>query len=507
MYKCVRRERGITSYCAIKVITVPHDSSELDSLRLEGYTDETSREYFNDIVDSFANEIGVMESLKGFPNIVSVEDFRIVEENAFEDLFNLQTVEIKGNLTAIGDYAFSNCRALSRINLPDSLEEIGESAFTNCTNLNEVHLSESLSKIGDFAFKGSGLNKIYIPRAVKTLSQGLFEDCASLNSVSGMQNVAYVEPDVFKSSGVEELVFSEEIFVVQDAFENCNHLKKIVIPTDIAKFTVNLTGCPSLTDMYLPLQIDEVRCVTDRSNSIVVHARRGSNWRQQISVFSVDYLKNADYDEQIRIELAKSGLLQKSFVSESSQFIETKDSARTVRTKSASKRAAWNTKSLSASEDQFFASGPATVDELLDKLQITDSENQYTVETHDCSVVGIDYVEQSVRSNLFVRDESRKITNNLFTVELNHNAEAFPSLFFATLVNSKGVLVSDAKRVVVKHSSCDTVSIHFQLNAGVSNGKYYLLISSKEIFENCSIISSDECLVDISFSVDLDFGF
>ncbi len=79
VYKCVRRERGITSYCAIKVITVPHDSSELDSLRLEGYTDETSREYFNDIVDSFANEIGVMESLKGFPNIVSVEDFRIVE--------------------------------------------------------------------------------------------------------------------------------------------------------------------------------------------------------------------------------------------------------------------------------------------------------------------------------------------------------------------------------------------------------------------------------------------
>ena len=79
VYKCVRRERGITSYCAIKVITVPHDSSELNSLKLEGYTDETSREYFNDIVDSFANEIGVMESLKGFPNIVSVEDFKIVE--------------------------------------------------------------------------------------------------------------------------------------------------------------------------------------------------------------------------------------------------------------------------------------------------------------------------------------------------------------------------------------------------------------------------------------------
>ncbi len=79
VYKCVRRERGITSYCAIKVITVPHDSSELDSLKLEGYTDETSKEYFNDIVDNFVNEISVMENLKGLPNIVSVEDFKIVE--------------------------------------------------------------------------------------------------------------------------------------------------------------------------------------------------------------------------------------------------------------------------------------------------------------------------------------------------------------------------------------------------------------------------------------------
>lgn len=79
VYKCVRRERGITSYCAIKLITVPNDSSELDSLKIEGYTNEDTREYFNDIVDSFANEIQVMENLKGFQNIVSVEDYKIVE--------------------------------------------------------------------------------------------------------------------------------------------------------------------------------------------------------------------------------------------------------------------------------------------------------------------------------------------------------------------------------------------------------------------------------------------
>ncbi len=79
VYKCVRRERGITSKCAIKIISVPHKSSEIDALKFEGYSEEASKEYFNDIVDNFANEIGVMENLKGFPNIVSIDDYKIVE--------------------------------------------------------------------------------------------------------------------------------------------------------------------------------------------------------------------------------------------------------------------------------------------------------------------------------------------------------------------------------------------------------------------------------------------
>lgn len=77
--KCVRRERGITSYCAIKKITIPRDAAEIELLKLEGFSEEASKAYFDDIVDNFANEIGVMENLKGFPNIVSVEDYKIIE--------------------------------------------------------------------------------------------------------------------------------------------------------------------------------------------------------------------------------------------------------------------------------------------------------------------------------------------------------------------------------------------------------------------------------------------
>ncbi len=65
---------------AIKVISIPQDISEVDSLRSEGLSEEKSRTYFKNIVDDFVSEIEVMESLKGMQNIVSVEDYKVVEK-------------------------------------------------------------------------------------------------------------------------------------------------------------------------------------------------------------------------------------------------------------------------------------------------------------------------------------------------------------------------------------------------------------------------------------------
>ena len=79
VYEAVRTDNGITSRAAIKVISIPQDSNEVDSLRSEGYTVDGTKKYFKGIVDDFANEIKLMESFKGIQNIVSVEDYRVVE--------------------------------------------------------------------------------------------------------------------------------------------------------------------------------------------------------------------------------------------------------------------------------------------------------------------------------------------------------------------------------------------------------------------------------------------
>jgi len=79
VYKAVRRDNHIQSYAAIKVISIPSDSAEVESLRSEGLSEEGARTYFRGIVDDFVGEIRLMESLKGVQNIVSVEDYKVVE--------------------------------------------------------------------------------------------------------------------------------------------------------------------------------------------------------------------------------------------------------------------------------------------------------------------------------------------------------------------------------------------------------------------------------------------
>lgn len=80
VYKAVRRDHAVESYAAIKVISIPTDPSEVDSLRSEGLDMNATRTYLQGIVNDFVSEIQLMESLKGVQNIVSVEDYKVVEK-------------------------------------------------------------------------------------------------------------------------------------------------------------------------------------------------------------------------------------------------------------------------------------------------------------------------------------------------------------------------------------------------------------------------------------------
>ena len=79
VFRVMRNEHGVTSNAAVKVISIPQSEAELASMRAEGLDEMGTKTYFRGIVSDFINEIKLMESMKGTSNIVSIEDFKVLE--------------------------------------------------------------------------------------------------------------------------------------------------------------------------------------------------------------------------------------------------------------------------------------------------------------------------------------------------------------------------------------------------------------------------------------------
>ncbi len=79
VYRISRSELGHTSYAAAKLIEIPQDACEINSLMDMGMDNLSIRSYFESTARNIINEIAVMESLKGARNVVAIEDYKLVE--------------------------------------------------------------------------------------------------------------------------------------------------------------------------------------------------------------------------------------------------------------------------------------------------------------------------------------------------------------------------------------------------------------------------------------------
>ncbi len=79
VYKVHRKDEEIDFYSAVKVISIPEDSSEAENLRYEGYDEEQTRSYFEEIVNNVISEVKLLSSLRGAQNVVRIEDYKVIE--------------------------------------------------------------------------------------------------------------------------------------------------------------------------------------------------------------------------------------------------------------------------------------------------------------------------------------------------------------------------------------------------------------------------------------------
>ena len=208
VYKAVRRDLGIESYSAIKVIAIPRNQSELHLLLSEGLDEQSSRKYLYNLVMDFVNEIRLMESLKGVQNIVSIEDYRVIEKK--DELGWLIFIRME-LLTPFVDYLLQN-----RMNMHQVLQ-LGIdmcSALEMCERKEIIHRDIKpdnvfVSDLGSFKLGDFG-----IARRMEGLTHGL--------SQKGTFN--YMAPEVAMGKSYDSRVDIYSLGVMLYKLLNNNHL-------------------------------------------------------------------------------------------------------------------------------------------------------------------------------------------------------------------------------------------------------------------------------------------
>ena len=79
VYKAQRMERDKAFYSAIKIVSIPSTRSELKSIQSELGSDQSVKEYFQNLVEDCIQEVNIMEDFRGNSHVVAVEDYKVVE--------------------------------------------------------------------------------------------------------------------------------------------------------------------------------------------------------------------------------------------------------------------------------------------------------------------------------------------------------------------------------------------------------------------------------------------
>ena len=200
-----------------------------------------------EIISYFGKEpqVSIPDSLDGHPVL-------IIGAGAFEDNYELLSVELPDGIVEIGDSAFKSCWKLNKAELPDGVKKIGNSAFNGCYRLKEVELPDGLKSIGDSAFAYcDSLTEMHIPDSVEKLGNDMFTCCDSLRTVNIPRLIEEIPESMFygcgqlRSCSIPETVRS----IGKRAFSDSG-ITRLELPSGIKSIEGrSFSGCSSLEEI------------------------------------------------------------------------------------------------------------------------------------------------------------------------------------------------------------------------------------------------------------------
>ena len=181
-----------------------------------------------------------------------------VGREAFSNTFSLQSVDLGYSLIGIEDRAFDGNDMLSDIHIPSSVQYIGSFAFAGCISLSRIALSGK-TEIREGAFKGcASLAHIDLSDEVTKVAVDSFEDTPYYNDInnwtdggfyigthlicgSSEEPLTSIRPSTkiisgkFTSTGENIEIPGGVTYIAQQAFENCQNIKRLVIGEEVKR--------------------------------------------------------------------------------------------------------------------------------------------------------------------------------------------------------------------------------------------------------------------------------
>ena len=255
----------------------------------------------NIIIPNSVNRIegGAFSGCSSLESIQIPEEVTRIEDETFSYCSSLESIEIPSSVTFIGALAFNNCNGLRNVNIPDSVISIEGSAFSSCNSLEniiveegnasyssdegilfnkagteilkypagkseaEYIISEEIYSVGQYAFQDcSNLVSIVVPSSIIILKGQPFSKCSALQNIevdAANENYMDVDGILFNKAETEIIKYpagkEETGYIIPSsvttirtcAFEDCNSLRSVEIPSSVEEIGVEVfKGCSNL---------------------------------------------------------------------------------------------------------------------------------------------------------------------------------------------------------------------------------------------------------------------
>lgn len=213
--------------------------------------------------------------------------------DAFQDGYNLQSVELPNTLKEIGIYAFCNCYKLKNITIPSSVTKIWGDAFLDCDSLTSITIPGTVQSIGYRAIASCDkLKTVTVESGVKTIDVEAFADDPLLTKVQIPSSVTTLG----SSHGFVSVIYNSPKAAIYTPLNSkaYKYAKQLDLPVKVAAnvpSTPNaLSGLKASSNKTSSVKLSWAK--STNANSYTIYQYKSKKWTQIATTTSNSYTVN-----------------------------------------------------------------------------------------------------------------------------------------------------------------------------------------------------------------------